>query len=421
MNFLLSFAEQAFGSLLTFFINMWMARNGAQTAYGVYAFWLAIAWILGSAQATLVTSHLLTIPHKDGPERTQVERLFLSVQILFLLLTMAGIYGLSCGMRAYGSPFYASAAAVFIPSFLLFQYVRAFAFSRQRTRLAMFLTGGILLLAVCLLGADHAAGHPVTVDRSLLLTALAYGGVSTGMLLYLAGGMTPLWRWAAIRPNLHYLHSSGWLLLGAGSAELINRLYSFVVAGWYGTAALALLTAVQVAIRPAWMLSAAWMSVGLPRLSQMWDRGEAHRIVRMTTLGTLGCAAGSMIWSFMVIGGWHWIAHTLYHDRYDSVGIVPYLWMGNVMLGGAVTALNCTMLAMRKYRILALVDLGGAVVTCMAMGGVIVAHLSFPWVVSATMAGQLAQCLLMLPLALRALGVATAPARAPHTDGRAGN
>jgi O-antigen/teichoic acid export membrane protein len=404
MKFAASMAEQGFGSILTFAINLWMIRNGAAAAYGIYVFWLAIAWVLGTAQGTLVITHLFALPSAldNQAARRDPERLFLTVTIG--MLTVAAI-GVACGDAALarsGSGLSSSTAVVFIPAFLLFQYVRAFAFSRQRPVLAASLTGGILVTAMLVLVIDRALGHEPNATRVLLLTGLAYGLCSLGVLLLLLGGAGPMLRPADIRRHAHLLRGSWWLMLGAGSGEVTSRLYGFAVASRFGTEALAALSAVQVVIRPAWLLSSSWMSIGFPQLVARRTKGDKAGFLRVLLGGATVPAAGCVVWTTIVIMFWPTISRVLFHGLYGEIGPLGYLWGAYAVLGAIAVSLNTAMLSLGEFRRLALLDLAGAVMTIVAVA-VIITRFAYPWVIVATMIGQTTQIVLMAMVLLERL------------------
>lgn len=390
MRFLTSFIEQAMGALLTFAVNIWMARDGHPEAYGVYAFWLTIAWMAGTAQSTLVTSHLMSLPHIDPEQRKKPEQFFLTIQIMFII-------GLTCltelfsqGMAYAGNIFSAEGAVLFVPGFLLFQYARALAFSRQRTMVAASLTGCALLLSLVMIGVYHTTGHLPTANDGLLISGLAYGGSA---LVFVIGLMKkhclPL-KWQEMKPYLHYLHSSGWILLGAASSELTNRLFSFVTAWHYGANGLAVLSATQIALRPAWMISAAWTSTALPRIAHMWAENRYRQFWKFLAAGTLIPVIGSFLWSILVFVNWDFLRRLLYHGNYANTANFILLWGGNVILGSILSGGSCALLAARRFRTLAYTDILGAFATCVAMAGVIL-FLPYPFVIAGTMAGQAMQ------------------------------
>ena len=389
-------AEQGFGSLLNFGLNLWMIRNGAVAAYGTYVFWMSVAFVTGVAQGTLVLAHLSRLPSaKDQPEaRRDPERFMLTFSIgLFVLLTSA-VAVVDFALARSGSELATPAGVVFVLGFLVFQYARTYAFSRQHPALAAALTGGILVAAVLGLGVDFELGHKPDATRVLLITGLAFALVSLAALCWLTSGLGLMWRWSDLRRQASVMRGSGWLMLGAGSNEVTGRLYSFVTVGRFGTEALAVMSAVQVVIRPAWLLSSAWSSIGFPDMAGRWARQDRGGVVRVMAFGAGITALGSLVWSVIVVEAWPWIAAVIYHGRYEEVGPLTYLWGANVVLGSFCVAANTAMLAVGEFRRLALVDLAGAVITVAALL-VIVPLFSYPWAIVATILGQAMQLLLM--------------------------
>ena len=322
MKFALSLADQGLGSVLTFAVNLWLIRNGAASAYGAYVFWLSVAFVLGVAQGTLVLAHLSRLPSAKTQMhlRRDPERFMLTLSLALITLSTVAVAIGDRVLSYRGSDLATPAAILFIPAFLLFQYARTFAFSRQRPALAAALTGSVLVVAALALGLDFAFGHKPETGRVLLLTGLAYGGTSAILVLYLLGGMRPMLRIDELRRQSRVIRGSGWLMLGAGSNEVTSRLYSFVIVGRYGAAELAVLSAVQVVIRPAWMLSSAWASIGFPEMAARRAQGDTTGLLRTLLLGTVMTASGSFVWAVIVIAGWPWISDVLYHGRYRDIG-----------------------------------------------------------------------------------------------------
>jgi O-antigen/teichoic acid export membrane protein len=396
MRFILSLGEQGMGSIVTFGINLWLIRNGEASSYGVYVFWYAVAWVLGTCQGTLTIVHLFALPAGSDrlAERRDPERILLSATTVLLLLAALGVAITNRVLVHVGSTLAEPAAILFIPAFLLFQYVRAFAFSRQRVLLATCLTGGILVTSALGLGLDSLVGHRPDAARALLLIGGSYGGCSLVVLWILARGLTPMYRPSELRRFAHYLGSSGWLILGAASGEVTGRLYSFAVVGQFGTEALARLSAVQVVIRPAWLLSAAWLSIGFPTMSRHRADGNRAALIRTMLQGAVMTTAGSAVWSAAVIVGWPWISTALYRGRYEDIGILAYLWGANVLLGGIALALNTAMLVLGDFRRLALLDLVGAFVCVVAILALL-NRFGYAMAIVAIMLGQVTQISLM--------------------------
>jgi O-antigen/teichoic acid export membrane protein len=415
LRFGLSLAEQGFGSMLTFAVNLWLIRNGAASQYGTYVFWMSVAFVTGVAQGTLVLAHLSRLPSaKDQPDaRRDPERFMLTVSLaLFVILTACVGLG-DYVLARTGSELATPAAVVYVLGFLLFQYARTYAFSRQQPALAASLTGGILLVAVLSLGIDFELGHKPDAARVLLLNGLAFSSVSVIVLLRLLGGMGPMWRWPELVRQKGAIRGSAWLMLGAGSNEVTGRLYSFVIVGRFGTEALAAMSAVQVVIRPAWLLSSAWSSIGFPDMAGRWARGDRHGVLRTMAFGAAITGLGSLVWSCIVVEAWPWIAAVIYHGRYTEVGPLTYLWGSNVVVGCFCVALNTAMLAVGEFRRLALIDLAGAVVTVAALG-VVIPLFSYPYAIAATILGQAMQLALMGLVVRHRLRPQAVPSAAPQ-------
>jgi O-antigen/teichoic acid export membrane protein len=384
------------GSIITFGLNMWLIRNGEATSYGVYVFWFSVAWVLGSCQGTLVSTHLFNIPSEgdDVITRRDPERLLFSVTLILVVVVGLGVLAGNLALGATGSNLAEPTACGFIPAFLLYQYARAFAFARGKVTLATVLTGSVLLICFTGLGLDRFAGHLPTAARVLAIVGFGYGVSAIAILAVLLNGRTPMVRLSELRPYVRYLRGAGWMMLGAASGEAISRLYSFAVVGQFGTDALAKLSAVQTIIRPAWMLSAAWTSIGYPTITTKRAANDRRGVVVTMAQGATATLMGSTIWSVIVILAWPFIAKTLYLGRYEDAVGIAYLWAGNVMLGSVGLALNIGLLALSEFRRLALVDLAGAAVCASSL--LLLGHLDYPFAIVATMAGQVTQIALMV-------------------------
>ncbi|GBR02628.1 hypothetical protein AA0522_1658 [Gluconacetobacter liquefaciens NRIC 0522] len=402
MRFLISLSDQALGALLTFIVNLWMAREGLPNSYGVYALWLAVAWITGTAQSTLITCHLAGLNAVEGKERATAERFLLTIQILFALAAFVTTALVMAILGHYHSKFHAVGAVVFVPMFLVYQYTRALFFAHHRVGSATALTATSLLIFIVAASTCSLAGHTPTPDIGLLLAGGSYGIAAFAWLVTGTRGQRPLVHWRDMRPHLHYLHSSGWIMLGAASAELASRMFNFVGAWRYGPLALAELTATQVVIRPAWMLNAAWSSISLPQLSRMWAHHDRHPFMKTLATGVLLPLVGSILWTGSVALSWPELSQLLYKGNYQQSGSLILLWGANVILGGLSTVGTITLLSMKRYRVLALTDLAAALTTCSSMV-VIAMNSHSAMVIVGTLAGQTVQCLCMIYIIRRIL------------------
>lgn len=405
MRYVVSLVEQGLGSVLTFGVNLWLIRNGAASSYGVYVFWLAVAWMLGTLQGTLAITHLFKLPAASNglAARREPERFLLTVMLGLCVLAAAGVLAGNAALAigASQSGLAEPGAVLFTPAFLLFQFVRAFAFSRQRPNAAAVLSASVLAVAGMGLWADLALGHTPDAGRVLTIVGLAYAIPSGAVLLYLLAGLRPMLGVSALRAHVAILRGSGWLLLGAGSGEVTSRLSSFAVVGRYGADALGALAAVQVVIRPAWLLSAAWTSIGFPAISAAWSRRDRPAVLRQIGAGAAVTTAASLMWSGVVLLAWPWISGLLYHGRYADPGWLVVLWGANVVLGSVAVTLNTAVLSVGAFRPLAVLDLVAAVMVVASLP--VLLPWGSAWSIGATLVGQATQIVLMALLLRRRL------------------
>jgi O-antigen/teichoic acid export membrane protein len=150
------------------------------------------------------------------------------------------------------------------------------------------------------------------------------------------------------------------------------------------------------------MISAAWQSVGYPRMAACRAEDDRSGFLRHMLTGATVSTAGSFVWTAIVLEGWPWISAVLYHNRYTEIGPLVYYWGANVMLGSIAQALNVGVLAVGEFKALALLDLAGAVITSLSIFALL-AHFDYSSAVLATILGQTTQILLMAVVLKRRL------------------
>ena len=154
-RYLISAVEQALWSLLNLGVNLLLIRLCAPNDYGSFAFWSTCAFVLASVQNALTVCHLQVLIPADGlhEARLPVERLMHGVTAIFLVVVATVTLASALFLLRAGSAFGAPAAALFVPAFLLQQYIRALAFSRGSPATAAIQTGLVLVVASGLLAA----------------------------------------------------------------------------------------------------------------------------------------------------------------------------------------------------------------------------------------------------------------------------
>jgi O-antigen/teichoic acid export membrane protein len=348
--------EQALWSLLNLGVNLALARFAAPEAYGGFVFWANTGFVLSSLQNALTVCHLQTLAPGDGgsPHRRETERLMHLVNALFLLVVGAGALAASL-VLPHGGGLHAPAAALFLPAFLLQQYVRALAFSRGRAAAAAVQTGLVLLIAAPALLLLARGASAISADAILQVMGAAYGIVGV-----VAAARAMAGQLGGPRPRLGdylpFARQSGWIFLGVSSTELLTRFYAFVVAASDGPAALAMLAATQLLLRPVPLLASSWSMAARNDLAVQRDAARWDRFLRMLGLALLAGAAAALVWTLAVRLGWSALSQHVFAGKYADAGWMVLIWGVSSALSFGQVVLSSGLQALRAFKRLALAN-----------------------------------------------------------------
>lgn len=411
-RYLTSAIEQGLWSILNLGVNLLLIRIAAPEAYGAFAFWANAAFVLSSLQNALTMTHLLVLPVGSGlsDERLPVERIMHAVTIVFLGVTALAILTATLLAPALGQELRTPAAALFVPAFLLQQYFRTLAFSRGRPLTALLQTAAVLVIASVLVGAAAEMFRSLTANEILILLGCAYGAVGLG------GGWIAM-RGQGLRVNLSllqgfqpYLGQSGWLFLGVTTTELLIRFYAFAVAGTYGAAALASLSATQILLRPVPLLATSWSMVARGDLVRRKEAGDWRRF-NLTILVALGLGvAVAAVWAGLVDAAWGSVSSILFKGKYAQDGWMVMLWGLSAGLSLVQMVISTPLQVLRAFKALAIAN---TIASVAAAGAILVGmRLAGPGgAIGGTAAGQLLEVSIMSVMLWWAISRARTPAR----------
>lgn len=361
-RYLISAVEQALWSVLNLGVNLLLIRFTAPAHYGAFAFWANTGFVLSSLQNALTVCHLQVLAPSgvlDEP-RLGVERLMHMVTVLFLAavaaITLAGVSALGQTGSALATP----AAALFLPAFLLQQYIRALAFTRDRPATAALQTAMVLVMAVSLLALAYL-DKAMTANRVLLSLGLAYGLVGlggAGLAVRSQLGGRP---WPALSQFRRHLTQSGWIFLGVSSTELLTRFYAFVVIGWFGPVALASLSATQQLLRPVPLLATSWSMVGRTDLARRREAGDWGGFSRSLILALGGGGVVAALWAGLVFNAWPLITRHLFGGKYAAEGWMVLLWGVASAIGFGQVVVSAGLQALHAFKGLALANAAASV------------------------------------------------------------
>ena len=290
------------------------------------------------------------------------------------------------------------------------QYFRTLAFSRGRPLTALLQTAAVLVLASVLVGAAAEMFRSLTANEILILLGCAYGAVGLG------GGWIAT-RGQGLRVNLSllqgfqpYLGQSGWLFVGVTTTELLIRFYAFAVAGAYGAAALASLSATQILLRPVPLLATSWSMVARGDLVRRKEAGDWRRF-NLTILVALGLGvAVAAVWAGLVDAAWGSVSSILFKGKYAQDGWMVMLWGLSAGLSLVQMVISTPLQVLRAFKALAIAN---TIASVAAAGAILVGmRLAGPGgAIGGTAAGQLLEVSIMSVMLWWAISRARTPAR----------
>ena len=367
-RYLISAIEQALWSVLNLGVNLLLIRLAAPAEYGTFAFWANVGFVLTSIQNALTVCHLQVLAPSDPLDapRLGVERIMHGVTIAYMAVVALAALATTSLLRNGGSPLGATAAALFLPAFVLQQYIRALAFTRDRPFVAAMQTAMVLVSAVALLGVAFLA-RAMTAERILLSLGLSYAGVGIVGAVLATRRQWAGMEWRTLAKFGDYVRQSAWVFLGVTSTELLTRFYAFVVAGWYGPIALASLAATQQLLRPIPLLASSWSLVARTDLARRREAGDWGGIARITGMTAIGGAVVAAAWALVIFAGWSLISRHLFGGKYADDGWMVLLWGVAAAIGFGQQVVSAALQALRAFKPLALANAAASVVAAGAI------------------------------------------------------
>lgn len=368
-RYLISAVEQALWSLLNFGVNLLLIRFVAPDQYGAFVFWASCGFVLSSLQNALTVCHLQALAPGDGrdPKRLPVERLMNGVDLIFLIAAATACLIGALAWRSAGSLYGAPAAALFVPAFLSQQYLRALTFSRGRPGVATLQTALVFLLVCALLGEAVFRGVALDANGVLWRLGLAYAVTGCGGAVWATRGQGGRLSRRELRTYGAYAKQSGWVFLGVSSTELLSRFYVFVVAGWFGAAALAALSATQQLLRPVPLLAMSWSMVARNDLARRRDREEWAAFVRSLAFAVGGGLAIAAAWTIILSLAWPVLAVHLFGGKYLADGWMVALWGVSAAITLGQTVVSTGLQVLRAFKPLALANTAASLVAATAI------------------------------------------------------
>jgi len=368
-RYLVSVIEQALWSLMNLGVNLVLIRLCAPADYGAFAFWSATGFVLGSIQNALTICHLQVLPPGDGanPNRLSVERLMHAVTGLYLIVTTLGALAGALWLQRSGSVLGAPAAALFIPAFLLQQYIRSLAFSRGLPSTAAIQTGAVTIAAALFLTMAVYNSHGLSGNQVLICVGGAYALVGVAGAARAFSGQLKGLRWGDLAAYRGFAVQSGWIFLGVTTTELMARFYAFFVAGWFGAAALASLTTTQLLLRPVPLLATSWSMVARSDLARHREAGDWAGFARLIVAALAGGVIIAAVWTGALHQLWGFASAKVFAGKYADDAWMIWLWGISALLNFGQVVVSAGLQTLKAFKALALANAAASIVAATAV------------------------------------------------------
>lgn len=357
-RYLTAAVEQGLFSLLNLGLILALGALLTPEDLGACVLWFSVAYVLASVQNAVSVAHLQVLPAGEGHsvERRDTERVMLAATAVFLPLAAAGSALAVVLMNGAGSGgFGLWTAALYVPAYLLQQYVRLNCFSRGQGRTATIQTGAVLVVTVLLMVLGFWLFRPFTALHVLGLMAIAYGGVGAIGIWRASAGLGARLH-QALPSYLDYARRSGWLFLGVSSTEVLARFYVFAVGAAYGPAALAALSITQTFLRPAPLLATAWSLAARNDLVALREKRDARGFAVLLGLAAVGGLVVTGLWTLVVEAAWPFISDLVLGGRYADARPLIALWGVCAAFSFLQTVASTGLQSLRAFKMLAIAN-----------------------------------------------------------------
>jgi O-antigen/teichoic acid export membrane protein len=375
---LLSALDQGIVAAFNLSISLILIREAAPAEYGAFMFWQNTAMILISIQSALVLVHLSVFEPQQGTNparRAAAERMLGSVNLLLVAVVFAAalaVNSITLGRGEHGAVL-PLVLALYLAATLLHQYTRALAISRTdlvavlKIDFAWAVCGWMGIALLWRLQRDI----PLT-ELLALMAGSAVVATVIGLSIQRGGWQLSL-RWSVLQQYREVRTDSVWAVLGVVTTELQGRSYIYIIASFYGSAALGELFAAQFLSRPLVVMYVAWSMLARPQLASARAPEQHGQFVALVRHGALLLTTASLLYSAAVYVTWDSIRLYIYGNTYPDLGPVVAAWALITLLMAPNIALSVGLEALREFRLLSLETVYACIVSLVTVAALALA------------------------------------------------
>jgi O-antigen/teichoic acid export membrane protein len=323
------------------------------------------------------------------------------------MATVAGVtWAATAAVWQKQYPLLPIAAAMFVFGNLLREYLRSFLFSEFNVRTALVVDAiYVLLIGAGLSGVWIRSG---TLELPLIFLVMAIANVCVCSPVVLSRiDLFSLKRGQLRRPYAKiWKEQSRWALLGAACAELIGRAHVFVIGSFYGAAAVGVLQAGEMLLRPLGLVAQAWERIAQPRFAGLSAAGRSGALRSLMHMSLLGMAAICGLYVAVLWGAWPLLQSEVFRGAYHNISFVLVLWSVTAIVAAISHVYGVALQGLARFRELSVTSVAGAFVS-LSLLMLVVSSTSYEWSILAIGAGRLVDFALMQMILRNLLGTPT--------------
>ncbi|WGF88299.1 hypothetical protein [Marinivivus vitaminiproducens] len=320
-SLLVSIGDQALNSAVSLLLSLWLIAVWPPERFGAFGLIVNLAFIAQSLHNALAGAHLpvLLAGSREDEERRRVAAMLSLVTIATAALSGLFTVASLAAADPSGALDLLAAASAYVAIGVVREHLRLLGFS-------LFLPGRVLIadlachaVMVLVLLAVHGLEPP---SLALVFWALAAGSLMGALV-----GLLPRRRLFLLRADRDlprrlaslWREQARWAVAGVLVGQAQSRGYIFLVGAIFGLAAVGVVNAALMILRPLNLLLTAWAAFARPRLARHYAQGEGAAAHRLAHVSAAGFAVATLCYGAVLLVAWPYLTAHVFEAAYVGI------------------------------------------------------------------------------------------------------
>lgn len=364
---MLSFTNRVVSSGGNFMVGVYLARTLSLADFGLYGICYGICLLyIGVGNAVLLTQMVVNMPDKpEASKEGYASKILLGVLMLgALTLTLTTFSALVAILARPDWQRYSSiiaTVALTSVAFLTKEFLITYAYMRRKETLA--LTVSILSIGILCggLAIEYLAGIELSVQNVLLLYAV--GAITGAAVGYWSSPLSIFRNSRNLMPDFIEAWQHGrWALGGVTVTWIQTQAYTYVLAFFLGPAGVGQADAARIFVQPFNFLIPVINQIAIPRLADL-RKSNQTRMLQVSIMLTAGLFFFALIYSVILLTFLNFIFMIVLGRHDAGIQVLIPIWCLVLVIQMAKTSGIGVLQVMRRFRILALINIPSAIAT----------------------------------------------------------